>query len=565
MVLENIVNQVIVLFFLSGAYFLGRFLFASFLFAVASGMSVFAFTIYSVFLIFGINLYSVCFIYFFILLVIIVPLFICRHKMLTSHLRDVRSFVSFNQRFRLEFLIPASFLLIYFIKCAFPLSDQDSLGHYCYLSKLYISGGSFSAGNFLLHGRLSLLYPSLMTFLAYFGTLEISSIFNFYLLLFIILSLYKMCELFSVQGKIGSNSFYLITCVFLASPLMNFIVATGRPYVVIAYFSTSLLYLLLENFENRKSNSMYIVAFALLGGTLASISPLGLAITGCLTIALFIANCNSGIWNKSTQLILLGGLLAAAYALPFYLRTYFVTGDILHLHQAQMGVNEFASFLGIAKSLFILSSRHNQGGVSMCIGILYLSFLPILSVAIIKRRLWEKKQYLFLMIFIILYYAVWLTKIPQARSLIGIFPPYLLLLYLLIDLRERLYKYSIYLFSGVMLAYCVFQMSRFGYGDYLFSKQTKADHIYSVIREWHHGLITYQEDNNIVKYIHSNFPEHQIIFCDGVIPLTLLNNKVVRLGSEKQKTESLLLCRSSTPQTYKRIRQFKTLTLYVYK
>jgi hypothetical protein len=481
-------------------------------------------------------------------------------------LRDVRSFISFNNLLRLEFLIPASFLFIHFIKSAFPLSDQDSISHYSYLVKLYISGGDFEAGNILLHGKIPLLHTALVTFLAYFGTLEISSIFNFYLLLSIILSLYKMCELFSVKDKIGSNSFCLIACVLLASPLMNFIVATGRPYVLIACFCTSLLYFLLENIEKRKSDSLYIVFIALVGGALVSSTQLGLAVFGCLYIALFIANCNSGIWNKSIQLILVSGLLTAAYALPFYLRVYFVTGNPLGCVQGlEFSVNEFSGFVGIVKSLFILSIRHNQAGQSVCIGILYLSFLPILSIAIIKRRVWEKRQYLLLLVFIILYYAVWLTKIPQARSLIGIFPPYLLLLYLLIDLRRCLYKYSIYLFSGVMLAYCVFQLSRFGYGDYLFSKQTKADFVCSVVSAWHRGDVSLDEMNEVVNYIHSNFPEYHIVFSKEVLPLTLLKNKVVRLGSRKHSPKSLLLCTSSTPQTYKLIKQFKRHTLYEYK
>jgi hypothetical protein len=565
MVLENIVNHAILLFFFSGAYFIGRFLFASFIYAVASGMSVLAFTIYSVFLIFGINLYSVCFIYFVILLVIIVSPVICRYKMLVFYLRDARSFFSSNKLLRLEFIIPASFLLIYFIRCSFPLADQDSLSHYSYLSKLYISEGSFSAGHMMSHGKIPLLHTALVTFLAYFGTLDISSIFNFYLLLFIILSLYKMCLLFSVKDKIASNSFCLIACVFLASPLMYYIVATGRPYIMIACFCTLLLCFLLENFEKRESNSLYIVFFALLGGALVSVNQLGLAVFGCLYIALFIAKCNSCIWNKSTQLILVSGLLAGAYALPFYLRTYFITGSLLYLEPFTMGVNEFASFFGIVKSLFILSFRHSQEGNSFCIGILYLSFLPILSIAIIKRRVWEEKRYLFLTVFIVLHYVVWLTKMPQARSLMVILPPYLLLLYLLIDLRKRLYKYSIYLFSGIILAYCVFQLDRFGYCNYLFSKQTKTDFVYYVIGISRYEHITLQEDNEIVNYIHSNLPDYQVILYECVFPLTLLKNKVVRLGSEKQKAKSLLICKSSTPQTYKRIKQFNKYTLYEYK
>ena len=115
-----------------------------------------------------------------------------------------------------------------------------------------------------------------------------------------------------------------------------------------------------------------------------------------------------------------------------------------------------------------------------------------------------------------------------------------------------------------MLAYGVFQMSRFGYGDYLFSKQTKADFVYSVISEWHHGHVTYQEENEIVNYINSNFPEYQIVFSKEVFPLTLLKNKVARLGTEKQNAKSLLLCTSSTLQKYKVIKRFNRYTLYEY-
>lgn len=197
----------------------------------------------------------------------------------------------------------------------------------------------------------------------------------------------------------------------------------------------------------------------------------------------------------------------------FYIRTYFLTGKLIYLPSfVKLEVNEFTGYLGAIKALFILSTRNNQGGNSCCIGILYLSFFPILLYLIVKRRLWNVKPLLFLFVFIVLYYFIWLTKIPQARSLIGIFPPYLLLLFLLIDLKKPLYKYAIYLFSGVIIAYCIFQLGRFGYGSYLLNKQPKADFVYNILNGWNVSHDVYDEQNEIVNYIISSFPNYDVVF-----------------------------------------------------
>ncbi|MCX9088629.1 MAG: hypothetical protein OIN90_13820 [Candidatus Methanoperedens sp.] len=107
-------------------------------------------------------------------------------------MKSASSIPSFNKPPRPEFLISVFLLLIYFAKCSFPLADGDSLNHYSYLPKLYISEGNFSAGNFILHGKMPLMHPAFIAFLAYFGTLDIVMALNFYLTLLIIITLYSV-------------------------------------------------------------------------------------------------------------------------------------------------------------------------------------------------------------------------------------------------------------------------------------------------------------------------------------------------------------------------------------
>ncbi|MCF6149698.1 MAG: hypothetical protein E3K37_13675 [Candidatus Kuenenia sp.] len=444
------------------------------------------------------------------------------------------------------------------------MADGDSLSHYSYLPKLYISEGNFSAGNFILHGKMPLMHPALIAFLAYFGTLDIVMAFNFYLTLLIITTLYKMCTTAYTQEKVSSNSFFLIICIFLANPLMSFIISTGRPYILIAYFSTVLLYFLLSNFDKRSSENLYTFFLGFVGGALVSLNYLGMTIFGCLLFALLIANYN--VLDKFIKPIFISIVLAVVCSLPFYIRTYFLTGELIYLPSfVKLEVNEFGGYLGAIKALFILSIRNNQGGNSCCIGILYLSFFPIILYFIFKRRLWKIRSLFFLFVFIVLYYFIWLTKLPQARSLIGIFPPYLLLLYVLVDLRKPLYRYAIYLFSGVTIAYCVFQLGRFGYGNYLLSKQPKVDFVYNILNNWSANHDIYNEQNEIATYIISSFPNYDVVFCDGVFPLTLLPNKVFRLGSERQKLNTILLCPNTTQQTFKPLKHFNSYTIYAYQ
>lgn len=567
MLFENIINHIILLFFFGVSYAIGRFVVNNFLSAVALGVSILSFSIYNIFLFFGINLITVSSIFVIMLASIIANGIINRSKILDFNIRIRVPFFPFNKLFHPEFLMPAILLLIYITKCSFPLADGDSLDHYSYLPKLYNSGGNFSAGNFIDHGKMPLLHPSLVAFLAYFGTLDIAAIFNFYLVLFIIITLYKMCLTTNIQDKISSNSFCLIACIFLASPLMNFIISTGRPYILVAYFSTALLYFLLLNFDKVNSHKSFILFLSLVGGSLVSVNYLGLTILGCLLIALLIANYNA--LNRFIKLIFISGLFVIAYSLPFYIRTYFLTGDLLYFGSVGLPVNEFAGFLGTIKALFILSTRNNQGGNSCCIGILYLSFFPILLYLVVRRRLWNIRPLLFLFVFIISYYFIWLAKIPQARSLIGIFPPYLLLLYLLIDLKKPLYKYAIYLFSGLMILYCISQVGRFDYGGYLLGKRIKTDFVYNVLNKSHACHNIFDEQDEIVTYIISNFRNYDVVFCDGVFPLTLLPNKVVNVSFEKQgqtkEHNTIFLCQNSVQQMFTPLKRFKNYTLYDYQ
>lgn len=566
MLVENFINNIILLIFFIAAFSAGRLIFHNILFSLAIGISILSLLIYTIFLVFGINILTVIFIY--AVEVSITIIVIAKKRSEIFNLRINNEYLSLKKLLRFEFLITFILLLIYFVKCSFPLADGDSLGHYSYLSKLYISNGNFSVGNFLYHGKIPLLHSSLISFLSYFGSLDIASVFNFYLLVLIIAGLYKTCSSFRIEdkidyGRVNSNSFGLIICIFLANPLMNFIISTGRPYILTAYLCTAIIYFLLLN-VNKNHEKLFILFLGLVGGALISINQLGLAIFGCFVIALFIANYKT--LKSSSKSIICGGIIVSLYSLPFYLRTFSLTGKFLYLPPSlKLGVNEFTGLLGPIKAMFVLSVRHNQGGNSCCIGILFLSFLPILLYLTIKKRLWRFKPLLFLFTFITLYYFVWLTKIPQARSLIGVFPPYLFLLYLLVDLKKPLYKYAIYLFSCIILLYCFFQLHRFDYDGYLFSSKTKADFVYNILRKWRNDNYTFEEENEIVNYIHLTFPNYDVIFSDEVFPLTLLNNRIIRLGSKKQRDKAILLSNNSTPQNFERIKQFKTYTIYEYK
>ncbi|WP_347273849.1 hypothetical protein [Candidatus Kuenenia sp.] len=440
---------------------------------------------------------------------------------------------------------------------------------YLYLPKLYISGGDFSAGNFLPHGRESLWYPSLIAFLAYFGTLDIASIFNFYLVLLMVGTLYGLCLSALSQGRINFNSFCLVLCIFLANPLMNYIISTGRPYILIGYLCTTLLYFLLLNFNKRNSDNLYILFVSLVGGALVSVNHLGLAILGFFFIALFISNY-SVLNKKYITLISISGISAFMYALPFYVRTYFM-GHLFYpfTPDCKIPINEFTGLLAPIKAVFIISTRNCQGGCSAHIGILYLSFFPILFYFIVKKRLWHIRILFFVFVFILLYYFIWLSKIPQARSLIGIFPPYLLLLYLLVDLKKPLYKYAICLFSVLMIAYSVLQLGRFGYVNYLLGKQSKVDFVYHVLNKWGSNEKFYDEPNEIVNYIISNFQNNDVVFCDGVFPLTLLPNKVFNVSFEKQGQikghNTIFICQNSVQQMLTPLKRFKNYTLYAYQ
>lgn len=566
MLFENIINHIIVLFFFCASYAIGRFVFNNFLSAIAFGVSIVSFIIYNIFLVFGINPSTVSSIFAIMLVSIILFATINRTKIFDFTIKNKLSFLS-KKLFHPEFFLLSFLLLIYFIKCSFPLADGDSLNNYSYLPKLYISGESFSAGNFLQHGRLSLLYPSLVTFLAYFGTLDIASIFNFYLTILLIGTLYGMCLSAHIHDRINSNSFCLVACIFVANPLMNFIISTGRPYVLIAYLCTVLLHFLLLNF-NQKPNSLYILFLGIVGGSLASVNHLGIAILGCLLIALVLSNYNA--LNRFVKLIFVSGLFVIGYSLPFYLRTY-ILGDLLYplASSFKLNINEFTGYFGAIKALFILSTRNNQAGSSCSIGILYLSFLPVLLYFIFKQLLWNIKRLLFLFFFIISYYFIWLSKIPQARSLMSIFPPYLFLLYLIVDLRKPVYKYAIYLFSGLMIIYCISHASRFDYSGYLLNKRTKTDFVYNVLNKSHAGHNIFEEQNEIVTYIISNFRNYDVVFCDGVFPLTLLPNKVFNVSFKKQgqikEHNTVFICQNSVQQMLTPLKCFKNYTLYAYK
>mgnify|MGYP001562149733 FL=1 len=564
LLIENIINHTVLLFFLCASYAVGRLLFRQFLFATGFGLSALSLVIYNIFLIFGINLFTVSSIYVSMLLFIFFSL-VYGTGFLNVQKEGIVSALTFKNLSTPAFLIPGFSLIIYLVVCAFPLADGDSIAHYCYLPKLYISGGNFSVGNTILHGSEPILYQSLITFLAFFGTIEVASIFNFYLVLLLILNLYEMCLTMNhTQNKINFNTFCLIIGIFVANPLMYLMIQSGRPYILIAYFSTSLLCFLLQIFDKKIPNIYDVLFLGFIGGALVSVSYLGIAALGCLFIAFLAVNYD--IFKKNVRFIFIGGLVVMICAMPLYLRTYFITGDLIHSSDT-LTVNEFKGFLAPIKALFILSTRTNQGGVSCSIGILYFSFFPVLLYFVFKRRLWKCRIPRFILGFIILYYFIWLSKIPMARLLLGIFPPYLLLLYLFVNVGKPLYKYPIYLFCGLMVMYSLAQFARFDYCDYLFNKQTKADFVYNKLYKWSNDDKSFGEQNEIVNYINSNFKNHDVVFYDGMFSLTLLSNKVFKIGMEKQlqRDNALLLSPNSIQQTFKPLKRFKSYTIYAYQ
>lgn len=561
---ENIINHTVVLFFLCASYVVGRLLFRQFLFAVGFGLAVLPLVIYNIFLIFGINLFTISSLYVAMLFFIFFSM-VYSTGFLNVQKGGIVSALTFKNLSMPAFLIPVFLLIIYFVVCAFPLAEGDSIAHYCYLPKLYISGGDFSVGNTILHGSEPILYQSLITFLSYFGTIEVAPIFNFYLVLLLILNLYEMCLTTNhIQNKINFNTFCLIIGIFVANPLMYLMIQSGRPYILIAYFSTSLLCFLLQTLDKKILNIYDVLFLGLTGGALVSVHYLGIALLGCLSIAFLAVNYD--IFRNNARFIFIGGLVVIISAGSLYLRTYFITGNLICLLSLyRLEVNEFTSILAPIKALFILSTRTNQGGVSCSIGILYFSFFPVLLYFIFKNGFWKNRKPRFILIFIILFYFIWLSKVPMARSLIGVFPPYLLLLYLFVNLGKPVYKYSIYLFCGLMVMYSIAQFARFDYCDYLFNKQTKADFVYDKLSKWGNDDKSFGEQNEIVNYILSNFQNYDIAFCDGVFPLTLLPNKVFRFGSEKQKKDNMiLLCPNFIQQTFKPLKHFKSYTIYAY-
>lgn len=96
---------------------------------------------------------------------------------------------------------------------------------------------------------------------------------------------------------------------------MSFIISTGRPYILIAYFCTALLYFLLSNFNKRSSENLYTLFLGLVGGALVSLNYLGMTIFGCLLIALLIANFN--VLDKFIKPIFISIVLAVVCSLPF--------------------------------------------------------------------------------------------------------------------------------------------------------------------------------------------------------------------------------------------------------
>lgn len=148
MIFENIINHSILLFFFCASYTIGQLIFNNFIHALTFGMSVLLFIIYNIFLFLGINLSSVSLI-FVLMFVSITTTSIINRLNIIDFIKNTSSIPSFTLPIRPEFLISAFLLLIYFAKCSFPLADGDSLSHYSYLPKLYISEGDFFIWKFL--------------------------------------------------------------------------------------------------------------------------------------------------------------------------------------------------------------------------------------------------------------------------------------------------------------------------------------------------------------------------------------------------------------------------------
>lgn len=300
----------------------------------------------------------------------------------------------------------------------------------------------------------------------------------------------------------------------------------------------------------------------LVGGALVTVNYLGLALFGCLLIALLIASLN--VLKKSIKVVIVSGLISVVYLLPFYFRTFLITGDWIYFGNIALGTNEFTGYLGAVKALFILSTRTNQGGNSCCIGILYLSFLPVVLYFVFKRRVWNIKPLIFLLVFSVLSYFIWLTKIPQARSLLSIFPAYLLLLYYLVDLKKPLYKYAIYFFSCLIIMQSAYLFTKYGYVHYLLGDQSKVDFVYNALDESFNVPGYHREQNEIVNYINLNLKDYDVYLSDNSFTLTLVSNRIFNINTEKRNHKAVFLCQNSIEQNLVPLKHFKSYTLYAY-
>jgi hypothetical protein len=307
-------------------------------------------------------------------------------------------------------LIPA----ISFFGAMAPAIGNDALAYHLQHSKIFVERGSIGLIPFTRESLWPYFGQMFFTLGLLFESVTAAKLSHYFFGILLLLSVFSFTRRF-FSRKAG----LLASALLISSPGIFTQMMYAYVDLTQAFYSFMALYLILLWFENERSRLLALSGI-FMGLALSVKLMSGIALISIFAIILLAAFLKKVSFRKFARSIFIFGFFAFIAGFVWYLRSYLVLGNPVYpfLHNvfgsgwetninADVGMGRnFIGFIRLPWDMVIYPD--NFGGEQ--IGVIFLAFFPMLF--FLPRR---NKNVLYLLVFLIIFGAIWLVLGPMSR------------------------------------------------------------------------------------------------------------------------------------------------------
>lgn len=349
-------------------------------------------------------------------------------------------------------LIAISFLFPLIANALVPPLSYDEIAYHLAIPKLYIQQGRIGYISFIPYSN----WPLENEMLYLLGLLLSTDKFA-HLVTWLDMALICLGLFYFGKRYINKNTGLLAALIFSMTPAITFLSGTALVEIPLTLFTFFAIY---QFFNWINTNQYkYLVISAIFCGLAAS-TKLNAAVTAVIIGFLLIIE---GVLKRKkfwviVRIYLVFGLISFLVVSPWYLKSWFLTGDPLWPFLSNifptrnwdlLGTTYLMSFIqspnlpiniiNYVRAFWIVTSKPGIIGPSIYgFGWTYLVLLPIVIVAIFMTRNLKQKTLSWFAVLALLFYTSWFFQTHQARFLVPILPALAMIVAISFDWLENI-------------------------------------------------------------------------------------------------------------------------------